>query len=255
MHPINQMLSRLGIVVARASRIRATEPPADFLAQFQKSLEYLKANRGDFVEVYPEFRYEVTEAEHPASNIDHETAFAASCLYKSKPSNILDIGSYRHFVIGLLAHYPVTTVDVRKREPISSNETVLTCDAKDLKLPDHSFDAVVTLCAFEHFGLGRYGDTFDPDGDRKAIAQMIRVLRPGGHLIFTTTLHKKRPAIAFNAHRIYDRPLIHKLCSGLELVEERYYSQKLGSFCDFSEVTEHPTDDDIYCGWWKKPAH
>jgi SAM-dependent methyltransferase len=53
----------------------------------------------------------------------------------------------------------------------------------------------------EHIGLGRYGDPLDPNGDLRAMAELRRVLAPGGSLLFVVPVG--RPVIMFNAHRIY----------------------------------------------------
>ncbi|NWF56588.1 MAG: class I SAM-dependent methyltransferase [Syntrophaceae bacterium] len=190
--------------------------------------------------------------DHPQNFIDHQCAFAAFHLRRARPERILDIGSYRHFILGLLAHSPVTTIDVRTRTPAVENETVITCDAKKLALPDDFFDSVVSLCALEHFGLGRYGDEFDPSADRKAFSEMVRVLRPGGRLIVTTTLTRARPSVVFNAHRIYSRSLLQSFTAGLTLAEERFYSHEKKGFCSFQEITDKPRWWDVYCGSWEK---
>jgi hypothetical protein len=54
----------------------------------------------------------------------------------------------------------------------------------------------------EHIGLGRYGEALDPDGDLKAIRELVRVLAAGGNLLVVVPVG--RPRIQFNAHRIYD---------------------------------------------------
>jgi hypothetical protein len=54
----------------------------------------------------------------------------------------------------------------------------------------------------EHVGLGRYGDTMDPDGDLTAISELKRVTAQGGSLLFVVPVGK--PRIQFNAHRVYD---------------------------------------------------
>jgi len=105
----------------------------------------------------------------------------------------------------------------------------------------------------EHFGLGRYGDEFDPDADKKAFVEMERVLRPGGRLIFITAITNGRPAIAFNAQRIYNLDILHERCAGLTLVEERFYSQAMGRHCGYDEVTSEPSKAwDVYMGCWEK---
>ena len=224
--------------------------PEKFQMDYDRNLALLRQNPGPF-QIFPEPVFE--SGIHPETFVDFECAFAAQNIQHSAPRSILDIGSYRHFILGLLAHFPVTTVDVRNRRPLSSNETVLTGDAKKLDLPDRSFDLVLSLCALEHFGLGRYGDAIDFQADGKAFREMTRVLKPGGHLIFSTTITRARPAIGFNAHRIYSYELLRDFCVGLILSDEKCFSHRLKSFCPREEVTSDPQGWDVYCGCWQKP--
>jgi SAM-dependent methyltransferase len=216
---------------------------------YDQQWEALKQDPRGF-ELFQEPLFE--SGDHPQNFVDHQCAFASFHIQRVKPGKILDIGSYRHFILGLLAYYSVTTIDVRPRSPSLANEAIVTCDAKNLTLPNDSFDLVVSLCALEHFGLGRYGDEFDPGADQKALSEMVRVLRLGGTLTFTTTVTRAAPSIAFNAHRIYSRPMLQSFCAGLTLVEEKFYSHEKKGFCSFEEVTDKPRWWDVYCGCWEK---
>jgi ubiquinone/menaquinone biosynthesis C-methylase UbiE len=60
------------------------------------------------------------------------------------------------------------------REQIENVE-VLTDTATALTLPDHSVDAVISNYCFHHL---------DDDGKRQALAEVMRVLRPGGRFVF-----------------------------------------------------------------------
>jgi len=223
--------------------------PREFRGEYSKDLAKLKKNPGRFL-IFREPAYE--RGLHPENFVDYECAFAASHIRQANPGNVLDVGSYRHFILGLLANFSITTIDVRNRTPISPSEVIITCDAKKLNLPDHSFDLVLSLCALEHFGLGRYGDEFDLRADEKALGEMIRVLKPGGRLIFTTTITRALPSIAFNAHRIYNREMLRSFCAGLNCVEEKFYSHKMKGFCSLEEVTTDLKWWDVYLGCWEK---
>lgn len=211
----------------------------------------LRANDTRGFGVVEEIYYEA--GAHPQTHPDYECQFVAEHLARSSAVDLLDVGSYRHFVLGLLAHYRVTTVDVRPRKSVVSNEVVLVADAKSLSISDNHFDAVISLCAIEHFGLGRYGDEFDPSGDLKAFAEMIRVLKPGGHLLFSTTITNGAPVIAFNGHRIYSRRMLCELCAGLQLVEERFINHDIAGFCTPEQVTTTPNRWNVYVSCWRKP--
>lgn len=244
MHPLNVFLSRFGFRVARTERM-----PSAFRRRFRAEVRRVQ-EMSNGVDVFVEPHYDV--GSHPSSYLDAMCQFAARHVLARAPATILDIGSDRHFVIGLLAHYPVTTVDVRERPPIASNETVIIGDAKRLQLPADTFDVVMSLSAIEHFGLGRYGDEFDPQADGKAVAEMARVLKPGGRLILATTVTRSRPAICFNAHRIYTCDQLRALCARLELLEESFFSNRLACVCGFADVTEAPGAWDAYLGCWQK---
>jgi hypothetical protein len=70
----------------------------------------------------------------------------------------------------------------------------------------------------EHIGLGRYGDSIDPNGDLKATSELQRVLSIAGHLLFVVPLAEK-PRIEFNAHRVYSFDLVIEMFSKMTLAE------------------------------------
>jgi SAM-dependent methyltransferase len=248
MHPVNKVLYQFGVMLQWTRDTVLI--PRDFHADYRRNLAELRRNPRGF-EIHREERYDA--GHHPHSFIDEECAFASRHVLRTQPPRILDVGSYRHLILGLLAHYKVTTVDVRERKPESDNEEVITCDAKELTVADGSFPLVVSLCTLEHFGLGRYGDDFDLDGDRKAFAEMKRAVAPGGRLVFSTTI-SRTAQIVFNAHRIYTRAMLHDLCEGFECEEERFYSRARSGFCEPSEVSDEPEVWDVYLGCWRRPS-
>jgi hypothetical protein len=77
--------------------------------------------------------------------------------------------------------------------------------------------SISCLNVAEHIGLGRYGDALDPDGTKKACAELERVLMPGGNMYFSVPLG--RPRLCFNAHRIHSPAQIFEYFKGLKLVE------------------------------------
>lgn len=245
MHPVNRILGRVGLHLSATPRV-----PAQLFYRYRQQLAELRATPGEF-DIREEMYFEA--GEHPASYIDAECAFTSRLLHEIEPQRILDIGSHRTYILGLLAHFPVTTIDVRSRRPAFDQETTITSDAKHLQVDDESFNAVVSLCAVEHFGLGRYGDDLDMSADSQAFAEMIRVLKPSGHLIFSTTITRGRPTLAFNGHRIYSYEMIHRLCRGLVLREETFYSRRAAEVGPITAVTDTPGEWDVYIACWQKP--
>lgn len=242
---VNRILSFFNLRLTRLQKF-----PQEFVNNYHKNLLKLKGIAG--VNVFEDFRYDA--GDHPKKSVEYECEFASDHLSKlASVGQILDIGSYRQFVVGLLAHFKVVTIDVRERKPDLENESMVTGDAKKLDLSDNSFGVITSLCSLEHFGLGRYGDDFDLNADKKAFQEMVRVLKPGGQIIFTTTINGAGSFIAFNSARIYDYQTIKSFCQGLDLVEEKFFSYKKNRFCSLDEVTTEPREQDIYCGCWKKP--
>ena len=76
-------------------------------------------------------------------------------------------------------------------------------------------DSLSCLHALEHFGLGRYGDPVDPDSYRAGLANMARVLSPGG--TFYLAVPVGQPRVEFNANRVFDPADILSQCRGLGL--------------------------------------
>lgn len=251
MHPCNRLLSLLGLKLSKIDK-HAKQIGDDEKAFRQRYDVYYKLaerNKRGF-KVTRAYRYQV--GIHPFTIQDLEFEFAAYHIHKIKPLNILDIGSYRHFILGLLAYYSVTTLDIRERNSLLDNENIITCDAKALKLSDSAFDVVVSLEALPHFGLSRYGDDFDLDADMKAFNEMVRVLKPGGCLIFSTAITRAEPSIAFNARRNYNYTMIREFCRSLECVEEKFIDRRAKRYCSQDDITNDLELFDYYIGCWKK---
>lgn len=85
------------------------------------------------------------------------------------------------------------------------------------QIPDGAIPSLSSFHAVEHFGLGRYGDPVDPEGYRKAISEMKRIVCPGGQMLFSVPIGIQR--LEFNGHRIFDPMTVIQLFEGFELVE------------------------------------
>lgn len=253
MNPVNKVLSLFGLRLSRISKAikQIDNQEKEFLAKYEYYFKQVENNKRGF-KAFKNYRYEA--GEHPSSIPDLICEFAAYHLFNAKPINVLEVGAWRQFIIGMLSHYKVTTVDVRNRKSILKNETILTCDAKDLSIPNNSFDAVVCIGGFYCFGLGRYGDEFDLDSDIKIFNELVRVLRAGGILIFLSSITKGQPSIYFNRCKIFNYEMIQEFCDGLDCVEERYLSRRMGRFCSIDEIAIDPDCDsyDYYLGSWRK---
>lgn len=131
----------------------------------------------------------------------YHTAWAARILAKTRPIEHVDISSYIYFSALISAFLPVRFYDYR---PVTLGlDNLETGFANIVELPfvSGSIKSLSCMHVVEHIGLGRYGDELDPDGDRKSISELRRVLAPGGLLLFVVPIGQ--PKIEYNAHRIY----------------------------------------------------
>jgi SAM-dependent methyltransferase len=147
----------------------------------------------------------------------YHPAWAARKLMEINPSEHTDISSILYFGTMMSAVLPIKFYDYRPAAIHLSNYTPGTADLKALPFEDGSIESLSCMHTIEHIGLGRYGDAIDGEGDLKAIEELKRVLKQGGHLLFVTPVGK--PRIEFNAHRVYSFEQITSYFSPLELRE------------------------------------
>jgi FkbM family methyltransferase len=199
-------------------------PPAPFLGsdeeRFQRDLAAYRAMPGGAAareeNLFPQLG-DWREVHELDAHYFHQDTWAANRIAETRPGRHVDIGSRIDLVGFLTAVTEVTFVDIR---PLQVDIERLTCVAGSiLELPfaDRSLESVSCLHVAEHIGLGRYGDPLDPAGSIKAMAELQRVVAPGGHLLFSGPIG--RPRTCFNAHRIHDPLAVLELFGELELVE------------------------------------
>ena len=169
-------------------------------------------------DIYPALQDFDANAGEASGHYFFQDLWAARKIFERRPERHIDIGSrIDGFVAHLLTFMPVTVIDVR---PLTSSVVGLDfvhADATSLDgFSDRSVDSVSSLHAVEHFGLGRYGDPVDPDGWRKALLALQRVLRPGGRLYLSVPVGRER--LCFNAHRIFSPMRVLDTVADLDLV-------------------------------------
>jgi ubiquinone/menaquinone biosynthesis C-methylase UbiE len=143
------------------------------------------------------------------------------------PEHHFDIGSSVK-TIGILSQFvPVTMIDIRKLKVELPGLNFKKGSILNIPLENDSIETLSALCVVEHIGLGRYGDPLDDFGSEKAIKEMKRVVKPGGHIIFSVPVDKENK-IYFNAHRAFTREYVLSQFDGFKLKEEKYqYGFKL----------------------------
>ena len=144
--------------------------------------------------------------------------WAASRLHQAGVRRHVDVGSRLDgFVAHVLPFCHVNYVDVRPLQARVPNLTFTRALLTALPFRSESIRSLSCLHVLEHVGLGRYGDPVQPDGYRQAAAELVRVLAPGGILLFGTPVGRER--VCFDAHRVFDPGTVVQIFAGLRLVE------------------------------------
>lgn len=145
------------------------------------------------------------------------TAWAARVVKKINPEFLVDISSSLYFSSIVSAFLPVKFYDYRPADLELEGLTSAHGDLMKLPFESNSLECISCMHVIEHIGLGRYGDPLDPNGDIKAINELTRVVNDDGYIIFVTPVGK--PAIKYNAHRIYSFEQIIQRFSNCKLIE------------------------------------
>lgn len=192
-----------------------------YLLQWFKFKKLLRSSSGRF-SLYWKDRYPCLNDNTETTSFDrhyvYHQAWAARILASDKPEYHVDISSMLFFCSLVSAFIPVKFFDYRPPDLVLDNLECEHADLLSLPFPDESISSLSCMHVVEHVGLGRYGDPIDPDGDLKAMAELKRVLAPGGNLFFVVPVGGV-PKIMFNAHRIYSYQQVLDCFNGLELIE------------------------------------
>jgi SAM-dependent methyltransferase len=185
----------------------------------------------------------------------YHTSWAARVLAMTRPSTHVDISSSLYFAGIVSAFIPIDFYDYRPADLKLSQLAPRHADLVRLPFANGSIISLSCMHVVEHVGLGRYGDPLDCSGDLKAIAELKRVLSPGGNLLFVVPVGK--PKIAFNAHRIYSFDQIRSSFSELELKEFTLIPDDPASppLCNPSLEVVAKQEYGCGCFWFQKPLN
>jgi SAM-dependent methyltransferase len=184
----------------------------------------------------------------------YHTAWAARVVAGIHPDYHVDFSSWLPFAAIVSAFVPVRFYDYRPACLHLDNMTSEHANLLALPFPDRSISSLSCMHVVEHIGLGRYGDPLDPDGDLKAIAELKRVIAPGGSLLFAVPIGK--PRIMFNAHRIYAHAQVLSYFDGFVLKEFALIPEKPERGGLIRNASRDMADQEDYgcgCFWYLRP--
>lgn len=131
-----------------------------------------------------------------------------------------DIGSRLDgFIAHLLAGgIEVTMIDIRPLPYHVPGLNFIQADATSMKgIKDESIECLTALCSLEHFGLGRYGDSIDPEACFKCFRAIQKKVKRGGKIYISVPIGAEH--LEFNAHRIFNASTIINEFSDCNLIE------------------------------------
>jgi hypothetical protein len=134
----------------------------------------------------------------------HQDRLVASWILEASPPRHVDVGSRIDGFIGSLSVFrQVELIDIRPQPSPIENVVFHQLDLMG-EIPPQWYectDSLSCLHTIEHFGLGRYGDTIDPNGHLQGLARLKSMVKPRGMFYLSTPIGPER--VEFNAHRVF----------------------------------------------------
>jgi SAM-dependent methyltransferase len=213
-------------------------------------IKYRKNNNDRFkislVNIYPMLTDRFESAGEAIGHYFFQDLWASEYIYNNKIKSIVDIGSrIDGYIAHILPFCEVTYIDIREIYPFHKNFKFKIGSVLNLPFEGNSVKYLSCLHVIEHIGLGRYGDTLDPEGHIKAAKELIRVLKPGGILLLGTPIGKEK--LCFDSHRIFDPHTINKIFEPLKLNKFSYIDD-MGKKIIFDATFEQARECSYGCG-------
>lgn len=210
----------MGLLKSLRKKRRKRQQKAEYRREFAE-FSRMAAAAGNRLPLRWEDRWPVLGEKTSESGFDrhyiYHTAWATRVLARTRPALHVDVSSSVYFIALASAIVPIRQYEFRPPNMVLDQLEARQGSLLALPCEDRSLESVSCMHVVEHVGLGRYGDPLDPDGDLKAMAELQRVVAPGGRLLFVVPVGK--PRIQFNAHRIYGFNHVIERFPDLELEE------------------------------------
>ena len=146
-----------------------------------------------------------------------QDTWAANKIASLGPEHHVDVGSRVDFVAFLTSHCSVTFVDIRPLQAPVERISSVAGTVTALPFETGSLPSLSCSHVMEHVGLGLYGGPLDPDGTRRAVKELCRVMEPGGQLLVLAPVGRVRSC--FISHRVLDPVHPRALLGAFDLQE------------------------------------
>lgn len=153
--------------------------------------------------------------------------------------NFLDVGStvgtmFRDHLADNVEVY-IINQETEQRFKDVKGVNAITGDIRNTQFETNKFDVITCISTIEHIGVeGRYHVKADPLGDKNAMNEMLRILKPGGKLLLTVPYGAKD---MLPINKLYNKSRIKDITKGYNIISSEYqkYDER---FHIWSEVKE-----------------
>lgn len=115
-------------------------------------------------------------------------------------------------------------------------------DIRNTDYENNYFDCITCISVLEHIGVsGRYNSDEDQEGDKKAMKEIHRILKPNGNLLLTIPYGAKD---VLPINKLYNKERIQKLFNDFEILEQKFlkFYKKYGLWLEVNEEEAAKTD-------------
>jgi hypothetical protein len=175
-----------------------------FLPKFFINYINFKSKKGKIDKIYPIIDNFSLKKNLMSGHYFHQDLIVANKIFKKNPIRHIDIGSrVDGFVSHVASFREIETFDIRdigrsKHSNIKINIMDFTSESAD----QIKTDSLSCLHSIEHFGLGRYGDSIDPQGHIKGFNNALKLLKKDG-LFYISFPISNKTRIEFNEQRVF----------------------------------------------------
>lgn len=231
---------RVRVVAVEKGLMAELEPPGTYRPQYRvrwrgivRVLNHFPWLKGSLAEMVRRTLRHVFEPSLVTTERVVEYPFVFQNL-KGVVGPILDIGCCSSRVPIALASrgFPIVGLDFNRYPYSHPNLLALQADALRIPVVSASVYAVLAVSVIEHLGVGHYGDPLANTGDREAVKEIARVLKPDGRALITLPFGR---SMTDNFQRVYDSSRLGELLAPLEPIRTEFAWSRSGLWSPCTE--------------------